>query len=122
MKFCLLFTLVSSLLIGCYYDKEVLVYPTSTTTCDTTAVKFSTTLLPLLNASCNSCHGGAASAGAGIVLDNYTGVKTSVNSGKFLNSILQNGAASAMPKGGSKLADCDITKIKVWINAGALNN
>jgi hypothetical protein len=27
-----------------------------------------------------------------------------------------------MPQGGSKLADCDITKIERWITNGMLNN
>jgi hypothetical protein len=29
---------------------------------------------------------------------------------------------SAMPKGGNKLADCQITQVQKWIQAGALNN
>ncbi len=108
---------------ACYYDKSELVYPAaSAVTCDTTNIKFSTSLMPILNASCNSCHGGTASAGAGIVLDNYAGVRASVLGGKFMNSIIQNGQASAMPKGGGKLLACDISKFQVWINAGMLNN
>jgi hypothetical protein len=27
-----------------------------------------------------------------------------------------------MPKGGSKIPDCDINKIRAWINRGSLNN
>jgi hypothetical protein len=108
---------------ACYYDKSELVYPAaSAISCDTANVKFSTSLMPILNASCNSCHGGNAAAGAGIVLDTYVGVRASVLGGKFMNSIIQNGQASAMPKGGGKLSACDISKFQVWINAGMLNN
>ncbi|MDP3394469.1 c-type cytochrome [Sediminibacterium sp.] len=108
---------------ACYYDKSELVYPAaSAVACDTANVKFSTSLMPILNTSCNSCHGGTAAAGAGIVLDNYAGVRASVLDGKFMNSIIQNGQASAMPKGGGKLSACDISKFQVWINAGMLNN
>ncbi|WP_439504977.1 c-type cytochrome [Sediminibacterium sp.] len=117
--FLLFFTLL--LFSACYYDKAELVYP-AVATCDTTNIKFSTSLMPILNASCNSCHGGTAAAGAGIVLDNYAGVRASVLGGKFMNSIIQNGQASAMPKGGGKLSACDISKFQVWINAGMLNN
>lgn len=106
---------------ACYYDKAELVYPAAAN-CDTSNVKFSTTLLPILNASCNSCHGGAANSGAGIPLDTYAGVKNSVNDGAFMHSILQDGQASAMPKGGGKLSACDISKFQAWINAGMLNN
>ncbi len=117
----ILFLFFIFLFSACYYDKAELVYPAAAN-CDTANVKFSTTLLPILNASCNSCHGGNAAAGAGIILDTYNGVKASVNGGRFMNSILQNGQASAMPKGGGKLSTCDISKFQAWINAGMLNN
>lgn len=106
---------------ACYYDKADLIYPV-TGACDTTAMKFSANILPVLNASCNGCHGGAAAAGAGIALDNYTAVKTYVTNGKLLNSMLQNGQASAMPKGGSKLDNCTLNKFSAWIRQGAPNN
>ena len=117
----IVFLFLIFLFSACYYDKAQLVYP-AVTACDTASVKFSTTLLPILNACCNSCHGGNAAAGAGIILDTYNGVKASVNGGRFMNSILQNGQASAMPKGGGKLSACDISKFQAWINAGMLNN
>ncbi|MBX9892774.1 MAG: c-type cytochrome [Chitinophagaceae bacterium] len=117
-------TLVLCILLiqGCYYDKADLVYPSSAAACDTTTVTYSATIAPLMNASCNSCHGGTAAAGAGIVLDTYAGVKTYAANGKLLNSIIQNGAASAMPKGSGKLPDCSINKVRAWINKGMLNN
>jgi hypothetical protein len=49
-------------------------------------------------------------------------VKPYITNGKLINSILQNGQASAMPKNGAKLDACTINKIIVWINKGALNN
>lgn len=117
-------TLVLCILLiqSCYYDKADLVYPSSAAACDTTTVTYSATIAPLMNASCNSCHGGTAAAGAGIVLDTYAGVKTYAANGKLLNSIIQNGAASAMPKGSGKLPDCSINKVRAWINKGMLNN
>jgi hypothetical protein len=36
--------------------------------------------------------------------------------------MLQNGKASAMPKGGGKLDNCTLNKFSSWINQGALNN
>ena len=61
----IVFLFLIFLFSACYYDKAQLVYP-AVTACDTASVKFSTTLIPILNASCNSCHGGNAAAGAGI--------------------------------------------------------
>ncbi len=113
---------ITLLLQSCYYDKADLVYPVSSANCDTATVTYSASIAPLMNASCNSCHGGSAAAGGGIVLDTYAGVKTYAANGKLLNSILQNGAASAMPKGSGKLPDCSINKVRAWINKGMLNN
>jgi len=74
---------------ACYYDKGEMIYPAaSAVPCDTANIKFSTSLMPILNASCNSCHGGRAAADDGIILDTYVGVRASGIGGKFMNSII----------------------------------
>ncbi|MEY3350926.1 MAG: hypothetical protein RIQ50_1037 [Bacteroidota bacterium] len=116
-----LIALVMAGLSSCYYDKADLIYP-QPTTCDTATVTYTGTIAPIMNASCNACHGGAAAAGAGIKLDTYAGVKPWVDNGRLLNSLLHNGQASPMPKGGSKLDACTINKVGAWIRKGSLNN
>lgn len=106
---------------ACFYDKADLIYPQQTT-CDTASVTYSGTVATILNSNCNGCHGGAAAAGAGIKLDTYAGVSTWVTNGRLLNSMLHNGQASPMPKGGSKLDACTINKVSAWISKGAANN
>jgi mono/diheme cytochrome c family protein len=106
---------------SCFYDKADLIYPQATT-CDTAAVTYTGTVATILNSNCNGCHGGAAAAGAGIKLDNYAAVSTYVTNGRLLNSMLHNGQASPMPKGGSKLDACTINKVSSWITKGAPNN
>lgn len=106
---------------SCFYDKADLIYP-QPTTCDTATVTYSGTVATILNSNCNGCHGGAAAAGAGIKLDTYAGVSTWVTNGRLLNSMLHNGQASPMPKGGSKLDACTINKVSSWITKGAPNN
>jgi mono/diheme cytochrome c family protein len=108
--------------IGCYYDKAALVYPPDSSTCDTTAVTYSTTIAGILNTNCYSCHGGNAASGGGIQLDTYTNLKTYITNGQLMNSINQTGSVAAMPPTGGKLSSCDISKTQAWINAGALNN
>jgi mono/diheme cytochrome c family protein len=108
-------------LSSCYYDKADLIYP-QPATCDTAAVTYSGTIATILNSNCNGCHGGAAAAGAGIKLDTYAAVSTYVTNGRLLNSMLHNGQASPMPKGGSKLDACTINKVSSWITKGAPNN
>ncbi len=115
--------IASITLSACFYDKADVVYPTTALSCDTTNVTYSNQIVSILNAQCNYCHGAAAnSIGGGIYLNTYAALKPYINNGSFLNSILQNGKASAMPKNGAKMDNCSILKIQSWINKGALNN
>ena len=104
---------------GCYNDKEEYLYPD--TVCDTAAVKFSTSVLPVLSSNCNSCHGGNTPS-ASIKLDTYTGVKQQVDNGRLWGSVSHSTNYSPMPKNGTKLINCNLAKIRIWIAAGALNN
>ncbi len=113
----LLYVLVSSQ--SCYYDKEQELYPG--VVCDTSAVTFSNDILPIMNASCNSCHSTASALG-GVVLDNYGSVSTQALNGKLYNSVAQINGASPMPKGGTILDNCKLNKIRIWVTAGAPNN
>ena len=118
-----LICIASITLSACFYDKADVVYPTTALSCDTTNVTYSNQIVSILNAQCNYCHGAAAnSIGGGIYLNTYAALKPYVNNGSFLNSILQNGKASAMPRNGAKMDNCSILKIQSWINKGALNN
>lgn len=109
---------------ACYYDKKDQVYPqVVVAACDTTNVSYSVTVTNILNANCNNCHGASAnSLGAGIVLNTYASVKPYITNGRLVNSILQNGNASPMPKNMAKMDVCSINKIIVWANRGAINN
>ncbi|MES1221659.1 MAG: hypothetical protein ABUT20_39530 [Bacteroidota bacterium] len=106
---------------GCYYDVEDRLYPK--TSCDTTNITYSTTIVSILqNNGCLTCHGGTATAGGNIVLDTYAGVKPYAQNGHLMGSVNQETGYSAMPLGGSKLSSCDIQKINTWINSGIPQN
>jgi mono/diheme cytochrome c family protein len=109
---------------ACYYDKKDQVYPQVVlAACDTTNVSYSVTVTNILNANCNNCHGASANnLGGGIVLNTYATVKSYITNGRLVNSILQNGNASPMPKNMAKMDVCSINKIIVWVNRGAINN
>lgn len=111
---------------SCYNDKADILYPSTSnlSNCDTTTITFTNQINPIINTYCLGCHGSAtaASIGAGINLSNYNALKLYVTNGSLMNSILQNGKASPMPKSASKLDNCTITKVQIWINKGALNN
>jgi hypothetical protein len=117
--------LLSATVQSCYYDNEEYLYGKPNTTCDTAAVKFSTVVLPLMTAQCATagCHN-AASASAGANLSTYAATKSYITNSKefFLGSINYTAGFSKMPKGGNKMAACDISKIEAWIKAGMPNN
>ncbi len=113
---------------SCYFDNLQELHPELllNNDCDTTAtMSYQTHIKPILSNSCganNTCHN-AQSASGSVVLENYAGVKSAINNGKFLSSILWDGNAIQMPKDSpGKLNDCAINKIQKWMVAGALDN
>ena len=104
---------------SCYYDKSDLLYPN--TACDTAAVKYSTSVLPVLSSNCINCHGGATPS-AGLSLDSYAGVKMQVDNGRLWGAVSHSASYSPMPKNSNKLNNCSLEKIRIWIAAGAPNN
>lgn len=104
---------------GCYYDKEEWLYPN--TSCDTTAITYSTKVLPIITSSCYSCHAGNTPSG-GVRLDSYNALNTYVQNGKFWGAVSHASGYSPMPKNASKLSDCQLTIIRKWLDDGAPNN
>ena len=109
---------VAMLASGCYYDIEEELYPNS---CNTDNVTYNTTIVAILDRDCLGCHGDLSQNG-GINLDGYDRVKKHVDNGKLIGSIRHESGFSAMPQGKSKLTDCAIEKIQVWIDQGAPDN
>jgi hypothetical protein len=117
------FAVISIVFASCYYDSEESLYPTLNSSCDTTNVTYSVTVVSILANNCLSCHSSAAVArgdGGGFVLDNYANVKSQAAS--ISAAINQTGANSPMPKNGSKLKACLITQFDIWFRKGMLNN
>ncbi len=104
---------------SCYYDnhKELrpeAALPNSTATCDTTnAISYSSQIAPIISSACLGCH----NPGNGD-LSSHANVAAYTLSGDLYNRVL----TGNMPNGGPKLSDCDIAKIKKWLDAGAPNN
>ena len=116
-----IFILLSVVLGSCYYDKEEILYPGSVNCTVPTASTFSIDVLPLPNNQCNNCHGGS-SPSAGIALTNHAQVMNYVNNGSLMGSINHASGYSAMPKNSGKMSNCEIQKIQLWIDSGAINN
>lgn len=89
--------------------------------CDTANVTWQGTIKPLMQTYCKGCHTGS-SPGGGVDLSNYAGVSGSAFDGSLVGSVDHLPGWKAMPKNSPKMSDCDIAKIKIWVNAGAPNN
>ncbi len=89
--------------------------------CDTVNMKYTLNILPIIKANCYSCHGNGIIS-QGINLDGYNNLLIRVNDGKLIGVITHASGYPPMPQGQPKLSDCNINKIKSWINRGALNN
>ena len=90
-------------------------------TCDSTAFKYAADIAPIMSTFCNGCHGGSFPS-AGINTSTWAGLQTTAGNGHLLGSVQHASGFSAMPKGTAMMDECNITKIRNWIQAGALNN
>lgn len=88
--------------------------------CDTTGITYSGFIRPFLTTQCSSCHSSGGTGGYD--LTTYTDTKTVADNGKLLGAIKQLSGFSPMPKGGTKLSDCNIQKVERWVLNGAPNN
>ena len=89
--------------------------------CDTTNVTFSANVWPVMETNCMGCHSGGSPSG-GVSITNYNQLVTLANDGRLLGTIKQLNGYAAMPPNGSKLSDCYIATIEIWINNGTPND
>ena len=123
VPFLFVLFLILSMYSSCYYDSEQALYPNNTQPCDTAHVTYELTIAPIMSANCNVCHNKAILSG-GIVTDNWldlNNVALQQDSTRLLRAVFQTGPIK-MPKGGNKLPDCDLAKIRIWVQQGAPNN
>lgn len=97
------------------------------TECDTAAVTYSGSIVPILNAYCIGCHDHSTPA-ASIDLTVYAGGATTEGvsdvaaDGRLSGSVLFEAGFSAMPQGGIQLSDCLVDQIVSWVDAGYPND
>lgn len=90
--------------------------------CNTANMRFVTDVVPILQTNCYACHSNANQSVSGISLEGYSNVRVQVDNGHLLGAITHASGFTPMPQGGPKLSDCNISKIKSWIDNGAPNN
>jgi hypothetical protein len=121
IKGSLIFTLLLLLFSACYNDNEYDLYPFPSTSCDTIEVTYSKSIVPILTTNCIVCHSTAVHEG-NVILDTYEGASTVALNGMLWGGVNWENGFVPMPKGKSKLPDCDLAKIRIWIKQGAPNN
>ena len=88
-------------------------------TCDSNVFTYSGGVEPLVAKYCIGCHN-SASAQGGSLMD-YSSVQAAAVTGRMLGDIQHLSGYNSMPPG-ITLSECQVTQIKKWVAAGALNN
>lgn len=109
---------ISLLVTSCYYDNEEDLYPMSG--CDTANVKYTQTIAPIMQNRCNGCH--ATGNQTGVVTETWEGLNAVAVDGRLWGAVNHESGYNPMPQNQDKLSDCDLSKISIWIEGGALNN
>jgi hypothetical protein len=110
---------VALLLAGCYADNGEELYNCSA---DAASISYSSTVKSILSGNgCTGCHNGSLASG-GVELSTYAGIKARVDDQRLWGAVNHLPGFTPMPQGGSKISDCDIKRLKAWIDAGAPNN
>jgi hypothetical protein len=104
---------------GCTYDNVQSKYNQSE--CDLLNVSWSVDIEPLVNQFCVGCHQGS-SPSAGLLLDRYEVVKTSVLQGEFSIRINKPITDPLKMPPNATLDSCAIDKLNMWIANGAPEN
>lgn len=101
--------------VSCTYKKE-------TIACSTANVTYNNTIAGILSANgCVSCHGAGFPSG-GVSLHDYNSVKASVPNNRLFGAVNHSPGFRPMPQGGSKISQCEIDRIKAWIDNGTPQN
>jgi hypothetical protein len=113
---CLAILLINS----CYYDSEEYLFP-EISACDTTSITYTQSVVPIINDYCIICHSNSAATalGGNVRLQDYADVKARADDGKLLGTISHSPGFVQMPQGASKLDNCTISTIRIWIEQGA---
>jgi hypothetical protein len=55
-------------------------------------------------------------------VSSYAQLQAKAANGQLLGTLNHDPGYSPMPKGGAKLSDCDLAKLRQWVAAGTPNN
>lgn len=105
-------------IFSCRYDNEEEMLGMAA--CDTSNVRHSVEIISILQSRCFECHGGTATNGGGLQLEQYAVLKLTAQNGLLVDAITRQ--VNQMPKGRMALTACQIAQIRTWVRNGAPNN
>jgi hypothetical protein len=115
--------IITAITSSCYYDNKEELYP-GQTNCDTVNVSFSKDIKPLIDAQCVGCHNTQSPTDT-VSLSTHTEIVKYCNSGQLYGVLAQippYKRSQFMPPNGPKWSNCNLSKLKSWIDKGAPNN
>lgn len=89
--------------------------------CDTLNVTYSASISPIIVNKCQGCHSGASPQG-NLSLTNHSQVANIALDGRLEGTVNHEAGFVAMPYQAAQLPQCDLDKIRIWVDAGAPNN
>lgn len=123
MKIVLFFLFAISGLVlfdACYYDNKEDLYVHLGPSCAITEATYSTDILIILETHCIVCHSNADTQG-GVNLEGFNKVKQYADNGSLYGSSNHDVGYAPMPPG-VKISRCELEKLKLWVDAGALDD
>ncbi len=118
----ILFLYIGFLSQSCYYDNQEELYQhVQQENCVATSATFAADITPILTSHCIRCHRNGREDG-GVNLEGYNNVKPYVDDNSLYGTTNHEAGFSVMPTSGVKIPFCEIEKMRLWIEAGALNN
>ena len=112
----------SLLFLSCSKANEADLQKNPGNECDTVNMTYMADIQPIIAANCYGCHGDGPVLQAGIDLRVYETIKKQADNGNLIGTITHASGYPAMPFNQPKLSDCNINKIKDWVNRGAEDN
>jgi hypothetical protein len=110
-----IFILTTLLNISCTFESEEDLI--KDVECDTTNIIYSD-LTHVFSDICTTCHNSSSTFKEGIIMDSYENVVSSINSGPVWKAINHEEGVTPMPYQQEQLPECDLKKIRAWIDNG----
>ncbi len=85
--------------------------------CDSTVFTYSGAVSKIVNTNCVACH-----SSGNVLLNSHAALQTVALNGRLWGALNHLNGFQPMPSPNTFLSECDLKKIKKWIDAGAPNN